>query len=38
MEKNWIFSNLGFMFILNNKGSQWVAPAIIANTAPMERT
>jgi len=38
MEKNWIFSILGLRFMLNNKGSQWVAPAIMANTAPIDRT
>jgi len=26
------------MFILKSKGSQWVAPAITAKTAPMEST
>jgi len=36
--KNWIFSIFGLMEILNNSGSQWVAPAITANTAPIERT
>jgi hypothetical protein len=35
---NWIFSILGFIFILNMIGVQWVIPAIMANTAPIERT
>lgn len=38
IEKNWIFNNLGFNLILNNNGSQWVAPAMIANTAPIDKT
>jgi hypothetical protein len=38
IEKNWIFSIFGFMFILNRSGNQWVAPAMMANTAPIEST
>jgi len=36
--KNWIFNIFGLMEMLNNKGSQWVAPAITANTAPIDKT
>jgi hypothetical protein len=35
---NCVFSIFGLMFMLNRRGSQWVAPAIIANTAPIDRT
>jgi len=38
MDKNCTFIILGFMFILNKRGSQWVVPAMIANTAPMDST
>lgn len=38
MAMNWIFRIFGFIFMLNMIGVQWVIPAIIANTAPMERT
>lgn len=36
--KNCAFSQVGFILKLNSKGAQWVAPAIIANTAPIDRT
>jgi len=36
--KNWIFSILGLIEMLNSNGNQWVAPAITANTAPIEST
>jgi hypothetical protein len=36
--KNCTFSILGFIVMLNIKGNQWVHPAIIANTAPIDRT
>jgi hypothetical protein len=35
---NWIFNIFGLRFMLNKKGNQWVAPAMTANTAPIERT
>lgn len=35
---NCLFSQYGFMEVPVNKGNQWISPAIIANTAPMERT
>jgi len=38
IEANWIFSHLGFGFNLNIILNQWVRPAIIANTAPIDNT
>ena len=38
MVKNWIFNHLGFMVSPLNKGYQWTNPAIIANTAPIDKT
>jgi len=38
IEKNWVFNSLGFKEMLNIKGIQWVTPAIIENTAPIDRT
>jgi len=35
---NWIFSHFGFMDKLNRMGNQWMIPAMMANTAPMDRT
>lgn len=35
---NWIFKNFSFIVIPVNKGNQWTKPAIIAKTAPIERT
>ena len=34
---NWIFNHLGFIESPVNKGYHWINPAIIANTAPIER-
>lgn len=36
--KNWTFSHLGFIVMLNISGNQWVHPAMMANTAPIEST
>lgn len=36
--QNWIFNQLGFMLKLNNRGAQCVAPAMMANTAPIDST
>ena len=36
--KKWAFSHFGFMFTLKIRGNQWVAPARIANTAPIDNT
>jgi len=38
IEKNWTFIIFGFMFILNKRGNQWVIPAMMANTAPIDKT
>lgn len=38
IDMNWIFSSFGFIFKLNRRGSQCVAPAITANTAPIDST
>jgi len=38
IEKNWIFIILGLIFMLNKSGNQWVVPAIMANTAPIDST
>jgi len=38
IEKNWIFSHLEFRERLNRRGSQCTSPAIMANTAPIDRT
>jgi len=35
---NCLFNQDGFIDVPVNKGNQWTNPAIIANTAPMERT
>jgi hypothetical protein len=35
---NCIFSHLLFMVTPDIKGNQWVSPAIIAKTAPIEST
>jgi len=35
---NWIFNHLGFIEIPENKGNQWVNPAIIAKIAPIDKT
>lgn len=35
---NCAFSHVGFILKLNNKGAQCVAPAIIAKTAPIDKT
>jgi len=36
--QNWAFIKLGLRDILNKIGNQWVTPAKMANTAPIERT
>jgi hypothetical protein len=38
IEKNWILSHVGFIVVPLNKGNQWIIPAIIAKTAPMDST
>jgi hypothetical protein len=35
---NCAFSHLAFMVSPENRGNQWVSPAMIANTAPIDRT
>jgi len=35
---NWLFNHLGFNLNPVNKGYQWINPAIIANTAPIDNT
>jgi len=35
---NCLFNQDGFIEVPVNKGNQWINPAIIANTAPIERT
>jgi len=35
---NCLFNQDGFIDVPVNKGNQWISPAMIANTAPMERT
>lgn len=38
MVKNCTFSHLGLILVLNSMGNQWVHPAMMANTAPIEST
>jgi len=38
MIENCAISHLGLKDTPKNKGSQWISPAIIANTAPIDRT
>jgi hypothetical protein len=38
IKENCDFSFLGFRVVPVIKGNQWVMPAIIVNTAPIERT
>lgn len=35
---NCTFAVLGLIMKLNRRGAQWVIPAIMANTAPIDRT
>jgi len=35
---NCVFSFLGFIFIPVNNGYQWLNPAMIVNTAPIDNT
>lgn len=35
---NWAFNHLAFMVMPVNSGNQWVMPAMMANTAPIDRT
>jgi len=36
--QNCLFNRVGFKGMLKAKGNQWVTPAIIAKTAPIDRT
>lgn len=38
IEMNCTFAVFGLMTKLNRRGAQWVIPAIIANTAPIDNT
>jgi len=38
MVENWILVCFGFMVMLKINGAQWVKPAIMANTAPIDKT
>ena len=38
MARNWIFRSFGLIDRLNISGNQCTMPAMIANTAPIERT
>jgi hypothetical protein len=38
MARNWIFSSFGLIERLNIRGNQCTIPAIMANTAPIDRT
>lgn len=38
MVTNWMVSHLGFIEVLKISGNQWVIPAMMANTAPIEST
>lgn len=35
---NWIFNHNWFIINPVKRGNQWINPAIIANTAPIDRT
>ena len=35
---NWVVSQFGFRLMPVNRGNQWISPAMIANTAPIEST
>lgn len=38
IRKNWMLRKDGFKVNPKNKGNQWIRPAIIAKTAPIDKT
>jgi hypothetical protein len=38
MIENWVINHLGLRETPKNTGSQWISPAIMAKTAPMDKT